>query len=150
MEGVIAIANPLHLGTNLVSAIRQFELPAVVIGSEPATKGYASVVTDNFAGGRAAFEHLHSLGHRRIAVIKGPRAMSDSAPRWEGITEGARLHGITLDTKIMAAIDGRNSNYEQGYELTEGLLKAKQGFSALITFDDLTAFAAIGALSNAA
>ncbi len=149
VEGVIAIANPLHLGTNLASAIRQFELPAVVIGSEPATRCYASVVTDNCAGGQAALEHLHSLGHRRIAVIKGPRAMSDSAPRWKGIMEGARFRGIPLDSGIVAEINGRNSSYEQGYELTEGLLKKGGKFSALITFDDLTAFAAIGALSSA-
>ena len=123
VEGVIAIANPLHLGTNLASAIHQFELPAVVIGSEPATKCYASVVTNNYAGGRAAFEHLHSLGHRRIAVIKGPRAMSDSAPRWNGIMEGARFQGVLLNSRTVVEIKGRNSSYEQGYELTESLLK---------------------------
>ena len=46
-------------------------------------------------------------------------------------------------------ISGRNSTYEQGYQLTEQLLGKANRFSALVAFDDLTAFAAIGALSNA-
>jgi LacI family transcriptional regulator len=46
-------------------------------------------------------------------------------------------------------IQGRNSTYEQGYQLTEQLLRKKKRFSGLIAFDDLTAFAAIGALSSA-
>jgi LacI family transcriptional regulator len=149
VEGLIAIANPVHLGTDLCTAIKQFNLPAVVIGSEPKDECYASVVVDNKAGTWAAVEHLHHLGHREIAVIKGPKALNDSTPRWNGIRECARARGIRIDPSLVVEIRGENSSYEQGYQLTEQLLQKKKHFSGLIAFDDLTAFAAIGALSNA-
>ncbi len=149
VEGLIAIANPLHLGTDLSAAIQRFDIPTVVIGSELADGRYASVVVDNRAGTWAAVEHLYDLGHREIAVIKGPKVMSDSAPRWSGIEDCARAKCIRIDRSLVLEIEGRNSSYEQGYRLTERLLKKKKQFTGLIAFDDLTAFAAIGALSNA-
>lgn len=149
VEGLIAIANPVHLGTDLSSAVEQFSVPSVVIGSESASDRYASVVVDNKTGTRAAFEHLYDLGHRDIAVIKGPKALSDSTPRLEGIRDSARAKGVKMDPSLIVEIQGENSSYEQGYQLTEQLLQKKKRFSGLIAFDDLTAFAAIGALSNA-
>jgi LacI family transcriptional regulator len=149
VEGLIAIANPLRLGTELSKAIQLFNIPAVVIGTESARRRYASVVVDNRAGTWAAVEHLYDLGHRKIAVIRGPKVMSDSAPRWDGIRECARAKGIQIERSLVVEIQGRNSTYEQGYQLTERLLRKGKQFSGLIAFDDLTAFAAIGALSNA-
>ena len=146
--GLIAIANPLRLGAELSTVIMRFNIPAVIIGSKSANKRYASVVVDNRAGMWAAVEHLADLGHRDIAVIKGPKMMSDSAPRWDGIQKCAAARGIPIDRSLLVEIQGRNSTYEEGYQLTEVLLCKKKRFSALIVFDDLTAFAAIGALST--
>lgn len=149
VEGLIAIANPLSLGTELSKTIQLFNIPSVVIGTESAGRRYASVVVNNRAGTWAAVEHLYDLGHRKIAVIKGPKGMSDSAPRWDGILQCARAKGIKIERSLVVEIQGRNSTYEQGYQLTEQLLRTGKQFSGLIAFDDLTAFAAIGALSKA-
>jgi LacI family transcriptional regulator len=75
--------------------------------------------------------------------------MSDSAPRWAGIRDCARAKGIRIDRSLVAEIRGDNSSYEEGYAITERLLASTKSFTALLAFDDLTAFAAIGALSNA-
>lgn len=149
VEGIIAIANPVQLGNELSSALTQFKIPAVVIGGQPESKRYSSVIVNNTAGTRAAVEHLYELGHRNIAVIKGPKAMSDSAPRWNGIRVYARAKGIPIDRSLVVEIQGSNSSYEEGYELTKRLTQTGKRFSGLIAFDDLTAFAAIGALSSA-
>lgn len=149
VEGLIAIANPRRLGTELSKVIQGFNIPAVIIGSKSANRRYASVVVDNRAGMWSAVEHLFDLGHRKIAVIKGPKTMSDSSPRWDGIQKCAAARGIPIDRSLLVEIQGRNSTYEEGYQLTEALLRDGKRFSALIVFDDLTAFAAIGALSNA-
>jgi LacI family transcriptional regulator len=149
VEGLIAIANPVHLGTDLSTMIQQFKVPAVVIGSDVTDGVFASVVIDNKSGTSAAMKHLAELGHRQIAVIKGPRCMVDSKPRWEGIRECARKMGIKIDPILVVEIKGKNSSYEEGYKVTEQLLRAGKPFTGLLAFDDLTAFAAIGALSNA-
>ena len=149
VEGIIAIANPVQLGTELSSALNQFKIPAVVIGGQPEVTQYSSVIVNNTAGTRCAVEHLYELGHRHIAVIKGPKAMSDSAPRWNGIRAYARAKGIPINLSLVVEIEGTNSSYEEGYELTKRLMQTGKRFTGLIAFDDLTAFAAIGALSSA-
>ncbi len=149
VDGIIAIANPVLFGADFSSAILAFQVPAVVIGSEPANGCHGSVIVNNAQGTWAAFEHLYELGHREIAVIKGPKAMSDSAPRWAGIRDCARAKGIRIDRSLVVEIHGDNSSYEEGYALTERLLTGAKPFTALLAFDDLTAFAAIGAISNA-
>lgn len=40
----------------------------------------SSVIVDNEVGGYMALEHLHSLGHRKIAFIRGPKTLGDSSP----------------------------------------------------------------------
>ena len=75
--------------------------------------------------------------------------MTDSAPRWAGIRDCAHAKGIHIDRSLVVEIRGDNSSYEEGYALTEHLLAGSKPFTALLAFDDLTAFAAIGALSNA-
>jgi DNA-binding LacI/PurR family transcriptional regulator len=36
----------------------------------------SSVIVDNEVGGYLALEHLHSLGHRKIAFIRGPKTLA--------------------------------------------------------------------------
>ncbi len=149
VEGLIAIVDPSHLRDSFSMVMKGCNIPAVIIGGQPANRHYPSVGVDIRASTRLAVEHLYDLGHRKIAVIRGPKAKSDSSLRWDGIRKCAAAKGIPIDRTLLAGIESRNSSYEEGYQLTELLLRKGKRFSALIAFDDLTAFAAIGALSNA-
>jgi LacI family transcriptional regulator len=149
VEGLIAIANPISLSGDLSAIFQDYEVPIVIIGGEMSGDRTGSVVVDNSTGTRVAVEYLYKLGHREFAVIKGPRAMSDSAPRWKGIVKSFREKGIRIDRSNVVQIQGLNSSYEQGYKLTEKLLAGGGQFTALLAFDDLTACAAITALTQA-
>jgi LacI family transcriptional regulator len=154
VEGLIAIINPMYRESDILGEITRFEVPTVLIGRKleglkSEKNSFASVVVDNEAGTRAALEHLYRLGHRKIAFVKGPQAMSDSAPRWKGLVSFAKEAGLSIDPKLVQEIKGRNSSYEEGVRVTRTLLETGKNFTALVAFDDLTAFAAIGALTNA-
>jgi LacI family transcriptional regulator len=149
VEGIVAVANPVYLETELFSEFARWNLPAVVIGRELKGTSISSVAVDNEAGTRQVMRHLYELGHSQIAVLKGPKAMADSAQRWRGLERFAHEVGLSLDPKLVLEIQGRNSTYAEGYQLTEELLKQGLEFTALVAFDDLTACAAIGALSKA-
>ena len=149
VEGVIAIANPVYLETELFAEFTRRNLPAVVIGRELKGTEISSVAVDNEAGTRQVIRHFYELGHSKIAVLKGPKAMADSAQRWRGLERFAQEVGLKLDARLVLEIQGRNSTYAEGYQLTEELLKQNLEFTALAAFDDLTACAAIGALSRA-
>ncbi len=149
VEGIIAIANWTHLEATLVPETKKRNLPVVIIGRELTRDPMSSVVVDNAAGTRQAIQHLYELGHSNIAVIKGPKTLVDSAQRWQGIESFAREVGITIDPQLVVEIKGRNSTYAEGCELVETLLARRREFSALIAFDDLTACAAIRAMTKA-
>jgi LacI family transcriptional regulator len=148
VEGLITIANSLYLEADLLAAFEKRSIPTVVIGRELKQDSLSSVVVDNEAGARTAFEHIYALGHRRIAFIKGPRMLVDSNQRWKGICAAAEGVGFEIDSKLVVALK-RPPSYEGGYELTEELLKRKRSFTALVAFDDMTAFGAIRALNHA-
>src|SRR4029077_1676765 len=95
---------------------------------------------------------LYSLGHRKIAFIRGPKPLTDSAPRWRGIRNCAKTCSLELDSRLIVELpESRDpiSSFEAGQKLTEDLIKQKRQFTALLAFDDMTAFGAIRALNRA-
>ena len=152
VEALIVLANWLFVDINLLADLERNRIPVAMIGRELETDAITSIIVDNDAGGRAALEHLYLLGHRRIAIIRGPKTLGDSVPRWRGMRQFAQANDLDLDPKLIVDLpDSRNpmSSFEEGYRLTEELLKRKRTFTALMAFDDLTAFGAIRALAKA-
>jgi len=112
----------------------------------------SSVMVDNEAGAHLGMEHLYSLGHRKIAFIRGPKMLVDSSPRWRGVRSFARSVGLEIDPALVVDLPDSldpNSSFEGGFRLTEELLKHKKRFTAIMAFDDLTAFGAIRGLARA-
>lgn len=148
VEGIMAIANWTSLEANAVSEITKRDIPTVIIGRE-FNGPISSVLVDNEAGTRQAIQHLYDLGHSKIAFIKGPKVFMDTAERWRGLETFAREVGLKIDPELVVEIKGRNSTYSEGCQLTEKLLHSRREFTALVAFDDLTACAAIRALTKA-
>jgi len=69
--------------------------------------------------------------------------------RWQGLESFAEEVRLKLDPRLILEIKGRNSTYAEGYALTEELLRRGHEFTALVGFDDITACAAIRALTKA-
>jgi LacI family transcriptional regulator len=152
IEGLILLANWLFLDINLIADLKKSSIPTVSIGSELRTDSVSSVIVDNELGGRLALEHLCSLGHRKIAFIRGPKSLSDSQPRWKGARSFAQSNGFDLDSRLIMELPNSTdaiSSFELGYKLTEELMKRHRNFTAIMAFDDLAAFGAIRALSKA-
>ena len=145
MEGIIAIA---YLEAKLLAEISIWHIPAVIIGRELIDDPISSVVVDNEAGTRQALQHLYELGHSKVAFIKGPRSLVDSAQPWLGLESFAHEVGLRIDPHLVVEIKGWNSTYREGCQLAEELLERNRGFTALVAFDDLTACAAIRALTK--
>src|SRR6202023_3569417 len=89
-EALIVLANWLFVDIDVLADLEKSSIPTAMIGRELRTDSISSVMVDNELGAHAALEHLHSLGHRKIAFIRGPKTLSDSAPRWKGIRSFAK------------------------------------------------------------
>ena len=152
VEALIVVANWLFVDIHLLADLSKRNICAATIGWELPGDAVSSVMVDNEAGGRLAVEHLHQLGHRKIAFILGPKMLIDSAPRWRGIQKFAHAAGMEIDPALVVQLPDSldpNSGFEGGLRFTEELLQKKKRFTALVAFDDLTAFGSIRALTKA-
>ncbi len=152
VEALIVVANWLFVDIHVLADVSKRDIPAATICWELPGDTVSSVMVDNETGGRLALEHLYQLGHRKIAFIRGPKMLIDSAPRWKGIQKFAHSAGLEIDSSLVLQLPDAfdpNSGFEGGYRLTEELLQRKKRFTALLAFDDLTAMGAIRALTKA-
>jgi LacI family transcriptional regulator len=151
-DGVIVIASWVFEETNLLADVKKNNVPIVIVGRDMTARGIDSIMVDNEAGGELAARHLKELGHRRIAVIRGPREMCDSEPRWIGIQKIAVRDGLELDPRLMFQLPGLAdpaSGFEGGLRLARKMLAAGRPFTAVIAFDDLTALGVVRGLTEA-
>src|SRR6202021_2414299 len=126
IEGLIVLANWLFLDINLLGDLEKSRIPTAMIGCELETDSISSVIVDNEVGGYLALEHLHALGHRTIAFIRGARELTDNEPRWRGIRRFARSCDLELATRlIMDLPQSRDplSSFEAGQKLTDDLIR---------------------------
>ena len=152
VDGLIVVANWLFVDIHVLADLNKAEVPTVTIGWEIPGDRVSFAMVDNEAGGRLAIEHLFQLGHRRIAIIRGPKRLIDSAPRWRGIQKFAQSVKLEIASSMVLQLPDvfdANASFEHGYRLTEELLQKKKKFTALLAFDDLTALGAIRALAKA-
>ena len=64
-----------------------------------------SVSIDQVRGGFIGLEYLHSLGHKKILWVSGPKHHFQSNQRFVGITQAVAEFGIELTTMISPSLD---------------------------------------------
>jgi len=133
-------------------------VPVVAISAHSAAENVTNIVLDHHLAIEQALTHLHSLGHRRIAFMRGPRAIPDSEYRWESIQQVAQEMSLKIDPALVIRIDSAGwsmkDNYhpmapEIGYRPMQGLLEKTRNFTAIFCFNDIAAIGAIRALKDA-
>jgi LacI family transcriptional regulator len=133
-------------------------VPVVAISAHSAAENVTNIVLDHHEAAQLALTHLYELGHRRIAIMRGPRAIPDSEFRWEAIQQVASEIGLKLDPARVIRIDSAGwsmkTGYhpmapEIGYKPMEALLKKTRDFTAIFCFNDIAAIGAIRALKDA-
>lgn len=95
---VLALVTPTPVQLAGLAAAR---VPVVLLDpSVPPGPGVSSVGAMNWAGGRAAAEHLLGLGHRHVAVITGRRLDLFSQARVDGFRSAFEQAGVdALDVR---------------------------------------------------
>ena len=140
VEGIIAIDTLIE---------GDLPVPQVSISGHGRRKGVTCIELDHNEAARQALEHLQSLGHRRIAFIKGQSFSSDSAPRWQSIVKMAGELGIEIDPELVVELESMEPGSGPGFEVTQQLLARQKPFTAIFAFNDVTAVGAIQALRDA-
>jgi LacI family transcriptional regulator len=140
VEGLIAVDTPMERG---------LPLPTVAVSGHHHVTGITNIVLNHRRAVAMALEHLYEHGHRGIAFIKGQRFSSDTAARWNAICVASARLGLTVSPKLTVQLEGDSPTPEPGYRAVRKLLDAKEPFTALFCFNDMSALGAIRALREA-
>jgi DNA-binding LacI/PurR family transcriptional regulator len=140
VDGIIAIDTALQ---------RHPPLPTVTISCPDRHEWVTNIMLNHRRAAELAIDHLTGLGHRRIALIKGQNFSSDTEARWEAIQHAAAKANLRINPELVAQLEGDSPSHEPGYFATQRLLASKAHFTALFTFNDVSAIGAIRALREA-
>jgi len=125
-----------------------YSVPVVAVAGHRELPGVTNIVLDHRFAAELALAHLHSLGHRRIAFIRGQPFSSDSDERWRTIVQVAKEIGIPVKQQLIVELDQDLSSPELGYPVMQRLLATRERFTALVSFNDMAAIGAIRALED--
>ncbi|MDE3187068.1 MAG: LacI family DNA-binding transcriptional regulator [Acidobacteriota bacterium] len=139
VEGFILIDTILEKSLNL---------PVVVVAGHRKIEGVTNVVLDQRRAAELALRHLHQLGHRKIAFMRGGSHSSDADDRWECLMAVARELKIAVLPELTVQLQLRASTPELGYEPANELLQRGVDFTALVCYNDVSAIGAIRALMD--
>jgi LacI family transcriptional regulator len=133
-------------------------VPVVAISAHSPVQNVTNIILDHHKAVETALIYLYELGHRRIAFMRGPRAIPDSDFRWRSIQQVAGEIGLHIDPALVIRIDAtawstKTGQHpmapEIGYKPMQALLEKTRDFTAVFCFNDISAIGAIRALRDA-
>lgn len=141
IDGMVLLGSRLPFDTRFEE---QRHLPPMVMANEFAPElGLPTVHIDNLTAAFEAVNHLHTLGHRRIACIAGPEEMPLCQYRLQGYIQSLRRNGIAIETAYIIRGD---FSFEAGKKALQALMALPQPPEALFCHSDIMA---LGAISEA-
>ncbi|MFA6470211.1 MAG: LacI family DNA-binding transcriptional regulator [Bacteroidota bacterium] len=103
------------------------------------------VTTDHYRGAVEAVEYLLSLGHRKIAVLKGPGIIYSDTERYAAFTETMKKHRTNIYKEFVINCE---FNEEIAFNATRELLLRKERPTVIFTFAGLMTKGAIKAIED--
>jgi LacI family transcriptional regulator len=126
VDGLIWV--PTAADKKLVDTLINRRIPAVSIVRKVEGNRLPTIVFEDFAGAKAATNHLLQLGHTRIGIIGGDTAHSSNHERLQGYLRALEESSIQFD---QALIKMGSVNDEKGSASAEALLQLAQPPTAI-------------------
>jgi LacI family transcriptional regulator len=104
------------------------------------------VGVDDRAGSRLAVEHVHALGHRRVAHIAGPQQTSTGHQRYLGFRDAVAALGLDAEAALVQFADAFTE--PAGARACRALFDARIDFTALVAANDLLALGCYDAIAE--
>jgi LacI family transcriptional regulator len=131
---LVAMSGRDRVGTEL----RRRAVPVVSIDpADDAAADVPAIGVTNSSGGRLATEHLIGLGHRRIAMIGGPKGLLSSRGRQDGYRAALEDAGLPLEPRLLESGD---FCFESGTAAAGRLLDRPDPPTAIFAASDQMAF----------
>ena len=130
---------------SLIGTVTKRGHAVVALGQDVALPGVHSIAFDFPGASQLAIEHLHKLGHKRLAIVSGPFGSADAAIN--ELNRGVRLACERLGLKVEAHnIIYGDLTPDAGAAALDAILGRKQEATAIFCLSDS---AAAGVLARA-
>lgn len=123
-------------------------LPSIAIAGHQNVEGVTNVILDHRRAAELALTHLKSLGHKRIAFMKGQPFSTDSHDRWQSICAVAREYQVEIHQELTMQLEDEIGTPEVGYPVMKRFLSKKPNFTAVFAYNDISAIGALRALAD--
>src|SRR6267154_1908456 len=140
VEGIVTIDTALT---------HELPIPVVAVAGHRKITGVTNVILDHRRAAELSLRHLHQLGHRHIAFMRGQSFSSDSDDRWRSLLAVAKELGIEIRPELTIKLERDLTSPELGYPVVQELLQHRRAFTAIVSFNDIAAIGAIRALRDA-
>lgn len=146
VQGLV-IANDGDITPSMVFELENAGIPLVLIENHIEGHRLPCVLGDNFSAGYAVVRHLLGLGHRDIAVLRGPAKYSSLVDRLRGCLAALGEAGIQIPEHYLP--QPQSEHPQKGYMQMKQLLALPQRPTAVVAISDRTAFGAMSAILEA-
>jgi LacI family transcriptional regulator len=144
-DGMI-LTPPLCDNPEVLRALRESRTPCVLVSPGRHARGEAkdvpSVRMDDVRAAEETTNLLLSLGHERIAFVKGLPTQAASALRHQGFLRAMKAHGVPVDESCVVA--GR-FDFDSGVEAAHHLLSLAEPPTAVFASNDDMALGVLAA-----
>jgi LacI family transcriptional regulator len=118
VDGILLTKSADDLNPALRQAIKEVNIPFVMLIRTYPTISKDAVVADDYQGAYDAVRHLALSGHRRIGLIGGPLKASNGKARLHGFRDALWASGLAYDESLVIEGDYRmESGYRGGHVL---------------------------------
>jgi LacI family transcriptional regulator len=133
----------------LRAELEPFNIPVVLVDGSFPHEWCPRVISDDFTGAKLAVEHLHSLGHRRIAHVTNILTTNGFAKmRHDGYRAALREFGLDCGEELTLMIDSKNI-FEDSFISSVESLCVNGGATAVFCGSDPIAMMVYRAASKA-
>lgn len=138
VDGIIFLSTSQYLDDSHILELKSIGLPVVLVNRATVHDSFDQINWDNTSGIGQAVDHLVHLGHRQIALLRGPEKRHSSVERLSGFRLALERHGIAYLEEYVQPGDFTVSS-EQWRQSTLNLLALPSPPTAIIASDDIVA-----------
>ena len=146
VDGLI-VANGGDITDERIGELARAGLPLVLVDNHVLGQQLHCILADNLGAGYLATRHLLDLGHRRIALLSGPRRYRNFVDRLDGYLDALREAGLDPDPALMPPPPDHEER--KGESQMRALLALPERPTAVVAISDKTAFGALAVFQHA-
>ena len=142
VDGYILISHVSQLAA--LATLNEVQIPRMCLGIKMPGFRSAYIESNNYRGAHQGVQYLHTLGHRRIALIGDTNSSMSGRHRMQGALQAVREYGLTIpDGAITYGDFSRHAGSDAMKSMAE-IIRSER-VTVVFAFNDYMAFGAIDA-----